>query len=235
MSETTEAAPASADATNTPSLTEWGQVTASGTRIDMMLDIETLSTAQDALVLSVGAVLFDPYGAPGSIIETMHVPLVLDQKGSMTNLDTVMWWFGQTEAAKAMVQLRKDVALHTPRQMFTAMADMLARNTPASGRRVTKVWGNSVSFDCTILRRLAEREGIDVPWGFRDENCYRTWFAEFKCLDIYVEAAAEIFVAHDALADAKYQAATLQTINQVLRHGHQRAEPHPTNNDPSHH
>lgn len=221
MSETTEAAPAPADATNITSLTEWGAATASGTRIDMMLDIETLSTRQDALVLSVGAVLFDPYGTPGSIIDSMHVPLTLDQPGSITDLDTVMWWFGQSEAAKAMVELRKTTAQRTPLQMFSEMDAMLVRNGLTPGR---KVWGNSVSFDCGILRRLAERSGTTVPWGFRDENCYRTWFAEFKCLDIYVEHAKEVFVAHDALADAKFQATTLQRINEVLRHGRRTGE-----------
>lgn len=231
MSETTEAAPASADATNTPSLTEWGQATASGTRIDMMLDIETLSTDPDALVLSVGAVLFDPFAAPGTFIDRMHVPLVLDQPGSKTDLDTVMWWFGQSEAAKAMVELRKAVPLYTPAQMFEEMNAMLTRNNAHGG----KVWGNSVSFDCGILRRLATRTGLRTPWGFRDENCYRTWFAEFKCLDIYVEAAAKLFVAHDALADAEYQATTLQNINWVLRHGRNREELHTTDDSPSHH
>lgn len=212
MSETPPVAPSPADATNTSSLTEWRQAAASGTSPAMMIDIETFSTDPDALVLSMGVVLFNPHGPAGQVIDVMHVPLDLAQRGATTNLDTVIWWLGQTEAGKAMTQLRKETPLHMPEQAFEKMRMMLAVHNV--GKDV-KVWANSPSFDCVILRRLAEREGFDVPWSFRNERCFRTWRAEFRSL---VEESEQTG-AHDALEDALWQAKEMQRINKVLRDG----------------
>lgn len=212
MSETTDQGQPSATAPATTSLTDWAQANVAGTHTAMMLDIETFSTAQDALVLSVAAVLFDPYGEPGSIIDCMHVPLTLEQPGSKTDLNTVLWWLGQGEAGAALLQLRKEVPPHSPSQMFSEMHRMCVENDAYP----FTVWGNSCSFDCGILRRLAEREGCTLPWSYRDERCFRTYKEMFKGL--YEDPGIE-GVAHDAAYDAMYQAHVLQQINKALRYG----------------
>lgn len=210
MSETTGTEPSPAAAPAITSHIVSAPATASGTRIDMMLDIETFSTEPDALILSVGAVLFDPFGAPGEIFREWHMPLRLEQPGSRTSLDTVMWWMGQSEAAKALLALRKEKPCITVREMYWALNDLYEQVAATRGG----VWGNSPSFDCVILREAFNRfeAGIGTPWPFWVERCYRTYKAEFA----HLVTMPPNELGHDALSDAKHQAIGVQLINGAL-------------------
>ena len=48
--------------------------------IDLMLDLETLATSSDAVIVSIGALWFHPHGVPVEkcIIETFHAHIELD-------------------------------------------------------------------------------------------------------------------------------------------------------------
>lgn len=210
MSETTATAPSSAAVPAITSRIVPVPVNATGTRIDMMLDIETFSTEPDALILSVGAVLFDPFGTPGEIFREWHMPLRLEQPGSRTSLDTVMWWLGQSEAAKALLALRAEKPCVSIRDLYWALHEMYERVAATKGG----VWGNSPSFDCVILREAFKRDHTleGTPWPFWVERCYRTYKAEFARLVTMPPNE----LGHDALSDAKHQAIGVQLINGAL-------------------
>lgn len=201
----------SAAAPSTTSPTGWGQVGASGTRVDWMLDIETLSTEKDALILSIAIVLFDPFGEPGSIIKEYHWPIKLEaQQGGKLSVNTVMdFWFKQPEAAKAMTALREAKPHITPEVLAETLHNIYNDFPYAC------VWGNAPSFDCDIVASCIGRAGVDRPWAFWRERCYRTFKAEFGHL-IKVPKAEN---AHDALSDARAQAKGVQLIMRALQYG----------------
>lgn len=70
-------------------------------RNDLMVDLETLGTDDDSVILSIGALVFDPFADPGSLIDadgnclvpSFYKVLHIDtQKNRMINPDTVKWW-----------------------------------------------------------------------------------------------------------------------------------------------
>jgi hypothetical protein len=68
---------------------------------DVMVDIETLSTRLNAVVLSIGAVAFDPYSDQiGHSFSIQLDPQEQMEKGRHVDINTIKWWMGQSEEAK---------------------------------------------------------------------------------------------------------------------------------------
>ena len=69
---------------------------------DIMIDIESLNTTPDCVILTIGAVLFDPRG--NGILDKIELrPTIEDQTeiyNRTINDDTVRWWSTQSEAAQ---------------------------------------------------------------------------------------------------------------------------------------
>ena len=68
---------------------------------DIMIDIESLDTGPDCVILTIGAVLFDPKGV--GIIEQLELrPTIEDQTelyNRTINDDTLRWWSEQSPSA----------------------------------------------------------------------------------------------------------------------------------------
>ena len=68
---------------------------------DIMIDLETLDTRPDCVVLSIGAVRFDPRGI--GVVEKLELkPTVEDQTelyNRSINDATIAWWASQNPAA----------------------------------------------------------------------------------------------------------------------------------------
>lgn len=210
MNETVEKSSATAPSTASP--TGWGPAGAHGTRIDWMLDIETLSTEKDALMLSIAIVLFDPFGEPGSIVKEYHWPIKLeDQTGGKLSIDTVLdFWFKQPEAAAAITKLRAEKPHMSVELLAYTLRQIYDSDTPQGC-----VWGNAPSFDCDIIATALARASYEKPWKFWKERCYRTFKAEFGHLVQLPKAE----LAHDALSDARAQAKGVQLMMKALQYG----------------
>lgn len=196
--------PSPAPAPDTTSPTDMARSSVSG--IQMMLDIETFSVEKDALVLSAGIVLFDPQAVPGTIIDAWHSAIHLESQGGGTsNLDTIFWWLGQPEAAKALLELRKSRHC-SPEGLGNVIARM------AHTHNVRHFWGNSPDFDFGIVGNMLQRKGIEPVWKFYQLRDFRTMKDALGHLVQFPERTG----AHDALADAKYQAHCLQLMLQAI-------------------
>ena len=72
----------------------------------IMIDIETLSTAPNALVLSVGMVLFDQK----TIFAKAHIKNRISTATGDVSKETATWWMSQNdEARKAITETKKGV------------------------------------------------------------------------------------------------------------------------------
>jgi 3' exoribonuclease, RNase T-like len=175
-------------------------------RTHIMLDIETMGTTPGSAILSIGATRFDPRAADKGV-ERFHVGIDLESSqswGFTFGASTVQWWLHDDRAAArtAMANLEK-VDVTTALEGF----GLWVRQDPLEG-----IWGNAASFDCGLLRAAYEKIGMDVPWRFWQERCYRT----LKGIANVPIPPAEEGVAHDALFDATRQAAHLCTIYNAL-------------------
>ncbi len=169
-----------------------------------MVDLETLGTSESAVILSIGAVKFDPMWREGAsrILDGFHVavdPASAQQSGGTIDANTVSWWMHHERAAA-----RNSLQEMSKQDLFSAL-DGLAMwmNTDT----IAGVWGNAPSFDCSILRHSFTRVGLDAPWKFWQDRCYRTLSVIGRDVPKPCEG-----IAHTALADATNQALHVQAI-----------------------
>lgn len=180
---------------------------------EVMLDLETLGNNSFASILSVGAVRFNPDVVPDGDDDTaydaFHVyvdPASCAMHGLSMDTGTVMWWLKQDKAAQTMQVEAKRVSLPEALQAFSDWF----------GKESMPVWGNGATFDNVILSNAYKACGMQQPWSYRDDRCYRT--IKNKAPEIELE---QYGTSHNALHDAMAQARHLQRLNQHLFHREQ--------------
>lgn len=170
-----------------------------------MIDVETLGTAADAVILSVGAVKFDllsdqfdEEGFYGSI----SIDSNLDA-GRRINEDTLLWWLKQPAAAQAVFHENK-LSLE---QTLVDLSNWLG------GRRDWKVWSKGPSFDIAMIEHAYKQFGMVPPWDFWNARCVRTYMDLPGAKGI---SAPDEGIKHNALSDAYQQAKTVQAIHKKI-------------------
>lgn len=157
---------------------------------NVMVDLETLGKGSDAVILSIGAVAFDETGV-GSDFYANIDPESCTRVGMKMDASTVMWWMTQGDQARQVFKdgSRLDIVLRNFTLWFASVG---AEN----------VWGNGATFDNVILSNAYTLAGLERPWSYRGDRCYRT----LKALLPDVKAPPNFGTAHNALDDARYQA-----------------------------
>lgn len=166
-----------------------------------MIDLETLGTKHNAVILSLGAVKFDPWKL-GVIEDRFYVTVdaaSCQAHGLTIDARTVMWWFDKDrDAARASLLESERVDLGTALEGF---AMWFGEPMP--------VWSSGAAFDNTILCNAYKAIGLQCPWQFWHNRCYRTLKAFAPELKV---GAAYGVLRHHALEDATTQALQLQGI-----------------------
>lgn len=177
--------------------------------IEVMLDLETLSVQPDAAIISIGAVKFDPRGAPGLLGDptnndyahfyaNINLHSVVTEHGFTVDGATVQWWMSDKVSAEARGSL------------FTNAMDIdeaLGAFWAWYGHESLPTWGNGAGFDNVILRRAFDKLHGACPFKFYHDRCFRT-LKELYPDVVYVKPE----LAHNALSDAIAQAEHVQRI-----------------------
>ncbi len=172
----------------------------------IMIDLETLGTRADAVILSIGAVKFDL--ASGKIDDKgfyASVSIESNQDfGRRIQEDTLLWWLKQEIAAQSVFHEEK-IALPQALEDFSDWV----------GSDDYEVWSNGADFDISMLAHAYAQIQMEAPWKFWASNCFRTYKKLPGAKNI---AAAVPFagVKHNALADAFHQAQVAQAIHSAL-------------------
>lgn len=179
----------------------------------IMLDLETLSTKRDAMVLAIGAVRFDldtfevaPKGGDQEFYETIDIFDSQEQKYNLRiDVETVRWWMCQSKEAQTVFNVGG-------KRLTAALADFnrFVRQTDPVR---TCIWGNGATFDNVILQHAYEACGMQYPVVYKNDMCYRTIRRQFMYLNIPDE---QVGTYHNARDDARSQATKLVKIFKVL-------------------
>lgn len=161
---------------------------------NIMVDIETMGKGSNAAILSIGAVRFDEKEVLCRFHEKVCLQSSLDI-GLEMDASTVMWWMEQGDEARKQFG---PPALPI-KKVLEGLAIWMGFNA--------KVWGNGASFDNAILANAYNKAGLELPWKFYNDRCYRTMKSLHR--DIKME---RIGVHHSALDDAESQAIHLINI-----------------------
>ncbi len=170
----------------------------------IMLDLETLGTAADAVILSIGAVRFDldtNQIDDAGFYASVSVDSNLDAKRRIQE-STLIWWLQQGAAAQGVFH-------ETKQALRTALVDLSdwIRNKECT------VWSNGADFDLPMLAHAYISLGIEVPWHFWNSRCFRTYknLPGAKAIKVPFDG-----VKHNALFDAVHQAKHVQAIHAAL-------------------
>lgn len=167
----------------------------------VMIDLETLGTSNDSVILSLGAVKFDPNGVGHEDALYMAIDPTSCLAYNLTvDGETLKWWF-DPDRDEARHKLMGDTMLDLP----TAL-DAFSR---WFGYTSVPVWGNGSTFDNVILRSAFKAIGYECPWKFWHDRCFRT----IKSLPgAQLVQTPRVGTGHHALDDAIWQAQHLQHI-----------------------
>lgn len=167
--------------------------------MDCMIDLETLDTSPGAVVLTIGAVKFNPRGT--GIIDELYIRVDVDEQialGRTVDEGTVEWWSTQPQAVQ-------DEAMSSEHARTSIVDTIQLLNRFMVGTDCT--WGQGYGFDMTIIENLYLQSGVNKPWNFWNLRDSRTVFKMMPTDPVKVIAKVQ---AHNALADAHHQAQCLQ-------------------------
>jgi len=199
------------------------------TNIHGMVDVETMGLKEDCPILTIGAVLFDPYEQDDvgtlekrAFLRRVDVQDAVEQSGRVEG-STLKWWLQQEDAAI------KELVHEDTVPMVVAMRDLrryLADRAPeleddffpgfSKFPIACALWAKSPDFDCAKLRHTADRVGETLPLRFFQWRCVRTvqdlaWPEGPDARPVFKAG-----VAHDARADAVQQALMVQAAYKEL-------------------
>lgn len=174
----------------------------------VMVDLETLSTRVDGVVLSIGAVTFSPWGTGyGRPFHESISASDSTRRGMRVDSSTFAWWLEQGATARQAIADKMSGDLpHSIATAVTRFATWLPVNPV--------IWGFGSDVDVARLQGLFERCETKTPWHYRDVRCLRTLGALIDPMQVLRPSPQ---VAHDALADAKAQAEWCQAMIRVLK------------------
>lgn len=199
--------------------------------MEFMVDIESLGTLAGAPIVTIGAVLFDPYSCDsGEALMNRSLLIRVDLADSVKysnigdNLEdtgrTIRWWFEQNDEAikalvtgeaipmqEALIKLWRFCHERAPfvnKEFFDGLSDL---------PRTCRYWAKDPDFDMQLLRYYYEHPALKtkMPWDFWACRSVRTmqdlaWpEGSIDRPDFEVPG-----VAHDARWDAVTQAMTVQ-------------------------
>lgn len=171
---------------------------------DIMVDLETLGTVADSVILSIGAVKFDL--ETGKIDDDgFYASVSVEsnlQMGRRISEDTLLWWFKQPAAAQQVFFEPKE----TLETAIVQFSDWI-------GTDDYNIWSNGADFDIPMLAHAFAQHSIEVPWKFWNSHCFRTYKRLPGANAVKPVSAG---VKHNAMADAFNQAVHAAAIYQAL-------------------
>lgn len=178
--------------------------------IDVMVDLETKGKKPGCMILSIGAVFFDPEsGMLGDQYYQVVGPTGQKKRGLHEDAETMAWWAKQPEGARQVLTEHEasEVTLEDGLRGFTKLLE-----SADGGLKSVKVWGNGSDFDNAILAVAYMAHQQDIPWNFWNNRCFRT----LKSLAPQIKMEKNL-LAHNALNDAVMQAEHAAKVFAYLR------------------
>jgi exodeoxyribonuclease VIII len=170
---------------------------------DIMLDLETLATSPDSVILTFGAVKFDPFDCESELEHGLYFRIDVDQQialGRNVDQGTVAWWGQQNET------VREEALGENDRVSLENFTKELNRFVVGAER----IWAQGPVFDIVILENLYRQLLKPTPWPYYVIRDSRT------LLKALGDTRQPGQMLHNALADCVSQAQAIQ--NAVKRY-----------------
>lgn len=173
-------------------------------RPHIMVDIESLSTAPNAVILSIGAVKFTFENGISDEFYLNVDPRSCKKRGMHISRSTVDWWKSKPATLKEMMKINRqpiDIALNK-------LNDFAG---PKEASRYSKksrlLWAQGAVFDFGVLSSAYRICDIEKTWNYWQEMDSRTIFTMIGVDNSKLRSSDTNY--HNALSDARAQTETL--------------------------
>lgn len=163
-----------------------------------MIDLETLDTTPNGVVLTIGGVKFDPFSKKTPHSDFYFRLDVNEQTdmGRTISQDTLDWWATQDDKI-----IEEALGDHDRSDIVTMLRALKKWYVGCDA-----IWAQGTTFDIVMIEQLCRQYNQPIPWSFWTVKDSRTLFSllpsdprkQFK------------FDAHNALEDARTQAHCVQ-------------------------
>ena len=167
-----------------------------------MIDLETLSTNPNAVILTVGGVKFNPYNS-AEPAQPMYFRVDVDSQTAMGRHvmdDTLNWWATQP----------KEIAEEALGDDNRISLEEMVRTINRFAVGVDVFWCQGPLFDYAILQNLYTQLGHPQPWQYWQIRDSRTLFS------LVPPETENRTGLHNALEDCYFQAKKVQRVYQQL-------------------
>lgn len=176
--------------------------------VNIMIDIETMSTASNATILTIGAIPFLSDGTiPVDPDMYFYERVQLESYDSFKNnefdfdFSTLIWWLKQDS------EPLKDAFLENPRfpikVVMQDLANYLMIIKNLFKKDIVNVWSHGKDFDVVILQNAFKVCGIECPWKFWDTRDTRTIYS-LTNVDLR-NISIDGYKSHNAIGDCLKQ------------------------------
>ncbi|HDS9974744.1 TPA: 3'-5' exoribonuclease [Klebsiella pneumoniae] len=187
--------------------------------VHVMVDLETMGKKNNAPIVAIGAVVFDP--TTGSIGESFYKVVCLESSVNWVAVidpSTVIWWLKQSSEARSAIVNDDAIPLQDALLQFREFVS----DNVAGGSKKAQVWGNGASFDNSILRSSYDCIAEDYPWEYWNDRDVRTMVELGQAISFDPKTTIPFEGSrHNALADAIHQARYVSAIWQRMIAGNQ--------------
>jgi len=169
--------------------------------MDVMIDIESAGIRHSSVILSVGAIRFDPLGEKPEMV-FYEKPSVDEQLalGRTIDDDTLAWWAKQkpdTIDEAFSEEGRLDL-----RVFFTSFRKFIWNSK--------NYWAKGPTFDMIILEDFIKQLGEPVPWSYAAIRDARTIYD-------FADKVPSHIQAHNPLDDCRVQVRVVQQVYRKLK------------------
>ena len=167
-----------------------------------MIDMETMAVSPNAVILSLGAVKFDPFGNGHK--DSIYFKIDLDDQDALCreiDPNTLDWWAKQDPAImEEAFSVDGRIPLAEAMERFHKFA-----------WGCEAFWSHGATFDLVIIENVLRQLNRPLPWNYWQLRDTRTLF------DLGVDPDMPQGSKHDALQDAIRQAIGVQTVYTKLK------------------
>lgn len=208
--------------------------------VNFMVDLETLSTESNALILTIGCV---PFGLDGSLIVDKDLYFYNRVELSSYNeimddfhmdFNTLLWWLDQE--AEPLSEAFKTGPRKPIEDVMASFALWIIQICNYCRSTEIAMWSHGKDFDCVVLQNAFKVFGIPCPWKYWDTRDTRTIYS-LAGVDTRNIKMPEGFKSHNAIGDCLKQIEGIrQSFNIINNIRNQNSEPvldkDPDNSEP---
>ena len=188
-------------------------------KMNVMIDLETLSTSIDAVIIRIAAIAFD--------IKTGELLKEFDMKvnakscldiGLKISEETIKWWINQD------TKIINDTLVTSLMSSENDIKDVLSEFTEFINKlretyKNVYIWGNGISSDNIWIRESYHKCNMKLPWKYYEDRDLRTivYIGDHIGNKSYKDIPFE-GVKHNPIDDCKHQIKYLVNIMNDLSH-----------------